>query len=118
MIVRGLGTKHHDASEYATVAIYLPGAKGTAIITRKVHIVDDLSAKALIGIDIIKPEGMVLDLRRNVIIVGLCQELKVPIATHTRKEAQVDITIFSQTRKVIAPHTDARVPVQARRQPL
>ena len=61
--VRGLGTNKHDASEFARISIYLPGTKGTVLITREVHIVDNLSANALIGIDIMKPEGMVLNLQ-------------------------------------------------------
>ena len=63
MTVRGLGTNQHDASEYACVSIYLPGSKGTALISREFHIVDHLSAKALIGIDVMKPEGILLDLQ-------------------------------------------------------
>ena len=64
MTVRGLGTNQHDASEFVRISIYLPGTKGTgtALITREVHVVDNLSTNTLIGIDIMKPEGMKLDL--------------------------------------------------------
>lgn len=119
MKVRGLGTNQHDASEYARIAIYLPGSegKGTALITREVHIVDNLSANILIGIDIMKPEGMVLDLGRDTMTIGSCQHLEVPISTRT-KDTPTELAIFNQTRKVIAPHTDMRVPVKARRKPL
>ena len=117
MRVRGLGTRQHDASEYTCISMYLPGSKGTAMITREVHIVDNLSANVLIGIDIMKPEGMVLDLPRDVLVVGSCEGLEVPISTCT-KPSRVDTAIFSKTRKVIAPHTDIKVLVQARRKPL
>lgn len=117
MKVRGLGTNQHDASEYARVAIYLPGGKGkgTALITREMHIVDNLSANILIGIDIMKPEGMVLDLARDIMTIGSCQDLEVPISTRTKQDTQTELAIFNQTRKVIAPHTDMRVPIKARR---
>ena len=118
MTVRGLGTNQHDASEYARISIYLPGSKGTALITREVHIVDNLSANALIGIDIMKPEGMMLDLQHDMMTVGSCDDLQVPISTRTKQSNQVDTAIFSITRKVVAPHTDMRIPVKARRKPL
>lgn len=118
MTVRDLDTNQHDASEYALVFIYLSENKGTTLITREIHIIDNLSAKTLIEIDIMKPKCMMLDLQRDVMMVGSCQHLEVPIVTHTKKGSQTDTTIFSKSRKVIAPHTDMRVSVQARRQPL
>ena len=42
----------------------------TAILKRKLYIVDDLLAKALIGIDIMKPEGIVVDLGNDVMRIG------------------------------------------------
>ena len=117
MTVRGLDTNQHDASEYARVAIYLPGSKGTALITREIHIVDNLSAKALIGIDIMKPECMTLDLQRDVMTIDSCQRLEVPIVIQI-KGTSTDIVIFNKTRRMIAPHTDMRVSIQARRKPL
>ena len=118
MTVRGLGTNQHDASEFARIAIYLPGSKGTALVTREVHIVDNLSANALIGIDIMKPEGMMLDLQHDMMTIGSCNNLQVPISTRTKQSSQVDTAIFSITRKVVAPHTDMRIPIKARRKPL
>ena len=115
MTVRGLGTNQHDASEFARISIYLPGTKGTALITREMHIVDNLSANALIGIDIMKPEGMMLDLQHDLMTVGSCNSLQVPISTRTKQSNQVDTAIFSITRKVVAPHTDMKIPVKARR---
>ena len=85
MTVRGLGTNQHDASEFVRISIYLPGTKGTALITREVHVVDNLSANALIGIDIMKPEGMVLDLQHDLITIASCNNLQVPISTQTKQ---------------------------------
>ena len=46
-----------------------------ALINRKIYIVDDLSTKALIGIDIMKPEGIIIDIDKDLIIIGLCDSL-------------------------------------------
>lgn len=118
MTVRGLSTNQHNASEFARISIYLPDTKGTTLITRKVHIVDNLSANILIKIDIIKPEGMILDFQYDLIIVDSCNNLQVPISTRTRQSNQVNTAIFSVSRKVVLPHTDIRIPIKARRKPL
>ena len=64
-----------------------------------------------------KPEGIVLNLPRDVLIVNFCEGLEIPIFTCT-KLLRIDIAIFSKTRKVIAPYTGIKVLVQARRKPL
>ena len=74
--VRGIGIKEHNACEYAIIPMYILGPNGkVALIRRKIHIVDELSAKALISIDIMKPKGIVLDTNKDLAIIGLCQSL-------------------------------------------
>lgn len=64
--------KSCDAGEFVRLRIYLPGKTGVALIERDFHIVDNLTIKALIGIDIIKPEGIVLDVARNLTTITSC----------------------------------------------
>ena len=62
--------------------MYLPSKNGTvASIEREFHVVDDLTAKALIGIDIMKPEGIVLDLENDAMKTGSCQNLDIPTSS-------------------------------------
>ena len=71
--VRGIGTKEHNTCEYAVIPIYIPSPNGkVALIRRKIYIVDELSAKALVGINIIKPEGIILDTNKDLAIIGSC----------------------------------------------
>ena len=69
--LRGIGKELHDSSEYVLQDIYLPGrtkdAPAIAHIIREIHIVDSLKAKALIGMDIISLEEMVINTRKNVV---------------------------------------------------
>ena len=115
--VRGLSIKQHDASEYVRFSMYLPESKDTALITREVHIVNDLSVNVLLGMDILKSEDIVLDLPRDVLIIGSCNSLEMSISTCI-KLTRIDTAIVSKTRKVIAPHIDMKVFVQTRRKPL
>ena len=111
MTVRGIGNRKHSASEYVKIKMYLPGKNGAiALIERELHIVDDLTAKALIGIDIMKPEGIVLDLKHDIMRIGACQNHEVPITVTTRG-SRTNATIYSKKRMNIPPHSNVAVPV-------
>ena len=52
--------------------LYLSNNKDTIFINREIYIMNNFNVKALIKIDIIKLENIVLNLQRNVIIVNFC----------------------------------------------
>jgi len=61
--IRGISEEKYKASEYIKVNLYLLGGEGnSALISRELHLVDNLLVRALIGVDIIKPEGFTIDL--------------------------------------------------------
>ena len=75
--VRGVGSSHHETSEFVTQHIYLPAIddQGNPILAcfyRELHIVDNLRAKMLIGNDIIGPEGIVIDIANKQARIGSC----------------------------------------------
>lgn len=111
--VRGLGTKEHDTSEYAIIPMYVPNADGSkvALIRREIHIVDDLSAKALIGIDIMKPEGIILDINKDLVTIGSCESLQVPIST-VAKGPRTDATVLNKARHTVPAHSFMTVPIE------
>ena len=111
MTVKGIGTKKHNASEYVKIRMYLPGKdNAVALIEREFHVVDDLTAKALIGIDIMKPEGIVIDLEKDIMKIGACQNLEVPIVV-TPRGSRTNATVYSSKRMTIPPHSNVAVPV-------
>ncbi len=111
MMVKGIGDRRHNASEYVILKMYLPGGNGAvALIERELHIVDDLTAKALIGIDIMKPEGMMIDLQRDIMRIGACRGLEVPIVVASRG-SRTTATIYSSKKLIIPPHSNMAVPV-------
>ena len=62
----------------------MSGKNGTALIKRELHVVDNLIAKALIDINIIKPKAITLDLERDIIRIDTCEGLEVPITIVNR----------------------------------
>ena len=111
--VRGLGTKEHNISKYAIIPIYVPNADGSkvALIRREIHIVDDLSAKALIGIDIIKPEGIILNANKDLVTIGSCDSLQVPMST-VAKGPHTDATVLNKARYSVPTHSFMTVPIK------
>ena len=67
IIVKGIGSKKYDASKYIKIQLYLPGKDGTALIEREFYIINNLIAKALIGINIMNPESIVINLDKDVV---------------------------------------------------
>ena len=45
---------------------------------------DNLSTNILVGIDVIKPKGIVLNLQRNVITISTYDILEIPILIRTK----------------------------------
>ena len=100
--VRGLGSKEYDACEYAIILMYIPSkdSRKVALIRREIYIVDDLSAKTLININIIKLERIILNTNKDLAIISSCQLLEVPISIIT-KGPRTNTVVVSKARYTI-----------------
>ena len=119
MTVKGIGESKHDASEYAKVRMFLKGEvdtgnPATAMIEREFHIVDDLAAKALIGIDILKPERVAIDLNDDSMKIGSCSNLKVPIKVKIRGR-RISASVYAKARTTIPAHSSFAVLISGAR---
>ena len=90
--VRGIGAQTHDCSKYTIITILILGMvdqkPAFASITHQLHIVDQLQAKVLIGLDILGPEQAIFNIDRQVLIWSRCKNLEArltvtPKATRT-----------------------------------
>ena len=114
--VRGIGTKWHDTSEYVLLDFYIPGQveAGAAVahFTHEVHLVDDLTAKILIGIDVIVPEAIVIDGGKQIATIGSCGlTTKLHV---TSRGNRIDKVVRALQQVIIPPHTHMAVPVKIR----
>ena len=66
-----------------------------ALIRREIHIVDNLFAKALIDIDIIKPEAIILDTNKDLAVIESCDLLQVSISI-VIKGLRIEIVVISK----------------------
>ena len=116
--VRGIDHRLHDSSEYTELDFYIPGKlpDGTSAIAhfrREIHIVDDLRANALLGVDIIGPEEAVLDFGLRVLTLRGCDGLQAPMDI-VPKGHRITRAVRSATLVTIPPHTCMTVPIKIR----
>ena len=64
-----------------------------------------------------KPKGIVIDLGINIMKIGACKDLLIPINI-TSKDARVNTTIFSRKGIVLSPFTNVPVPITGAKRPL
>lgn len=106
--VRGIGDRRHPCSEYVALKIYIAGKddKGIAVaqLQHAIHIVDDLRAKVLIGMDILGPEEVVMDIGRRKMRFPQCGQIVAPLTiTPKSTEGRVDRLVRSAKRIIVPP---------------
>lgn len=110
MRVRGIGQKLHNANQFAKVDFYFPTTNGcVAHFLREVHIVDGLEANALLGSDIIYPEGWVLDLPNEEAV--LTRNLGLRIKLQVVRQDKIRRTVFTKDKVTIPAQHRATVEI-------
>jgi len=65
-----LGLNNYNINKFVIISIYIPGKdRKIALITKELYIVDELSTKILIGIDIIKLKKIIINTGRDLVII-------------------------------------------------
>ena len=110
--VRELGIKEHDVCEYVIILIYIFSCNDEKIvlIRREIHIVDDLSVKALIEIDIMKSETIILDIVKDMTIIE-SYNIQV-LMSMIVKGFRTDTVIIFKVRYVVSTHSFLTVLIQ------
>ena len=90
---RGIGAAKHVTDEYCLIDLCIPNtAKGRALaahIRKQVHIVDSLKAKMLMGIDILGPERMSIDVEKQKLIIRSYNNLTADIKVKAKDNVEV-----------------------------
>lgn len=81
--VRGIGSRTHECQNYVRLSLYLPGSLNGKVVVahleRDVHLVDNLRANLLIGMDIIGPERISMDIPSRKAIIGGCRNMLIDL---------------------------------------
>ncbi len=71
IIIRGIRDKKYNTSKFTKLPIFFKSLEGIiTLINQEFYIVDNLSVKVLITIDILKPKRIVINFRDNLIKIG------------------------------------------------
>ena len=80
--IRGIGTTQHTTDEYAIIPFMFEGTQKEELVLAKfwqeVYLIDNPNVILLIGIDIMGPELVVVDIGQKKVILGSCN-VEVPI---------------------------------------
>ena len=105
MIIKDIIVNIHNVNEYIRLQMYLSDKNNIIKIKQEFYIVDNLAAKALIDIDIIKSKDMILDIKKDVIIIDLCKNIQI-LFIFINHRPLTRITIFNnnKTKTIISSH--------------
>ena len=109
--VSGIGQTKHSAREYAMMDFYLPGKDGrVANFRREVHLVDNLKANLLVGVDIMVPEGIAIDPSKGIATIRSCDGIEIDISVRTRSK-EVRKPVFTKEQTHVPAHTRKAIPI-------
>lgn len=96
-------------------AAQLNGSNVTCQLSQEAHVVDDLTAGLLIGIDNLAPNDIVLDFGRRLAIIGACQIAEVPLQIQSKPHHRELQPVYAASAVIIPPHSNANIPLRLRR---
>lgn len=83
-----------------------------ARIQVEAHLVDDLKAGLLIGIDVMGREGFKLDFSTRVVKIGSFMGMAFLIAIYAKPHHRDERAVYTRSAFIIPAHTHARIPVR------
>ncbi|TAQ86585.1 hypothetical protein B7494_g5085 [Chlorociboria aeruginascens] len=110
IMVRGISDLKHPTSEYVILTFYIHGHNAYASITREIHLVDNLQAKMLIGVDILGPEEIDISISKQSATIGACEGMEIPIQIVQRGK-RVRRSVLAQQALTLPSHSRVTIPV-------
>lgn len=111
MKVRGLGKTLFDASKFVELEFYLPITNGLMThFHREIHILDNLNALILLGMDTVTPEEWQLDFESHKLTLPYRSSITVSVITRSRPKVK-NIPVFTQEKTFIPPNNRMIIPV-------
>ena len=114
--VKGIGLVIHQSDKYALLDMYLSGDSAIAHIRQEFHLIENLKANALIGIDILGSKGINILLIEKVATIYNCCNIRIPIAIKLKGTRQIEKGVFSSKLIMIPSSTRAIVEIHRRKQ--
>ncbi|KAJ5961557.1 hypothetical protein N7501_006498 [Penicillium viridicatum] len=108
--VAGIGSKHVSPA-YVDLPIFFYGDHNIAKVTVEAHLVDELAAQLLLGMDVMGHEGFRMDLEAKTVRIASCMGFTFSVDVHTKPHHQERRTVRAATTAVIPPRTYMKVDI-------
>jgi hypothetical protein len=112
--IKGIATDAHVSNLYSVVTIFVPGQQhGKSVLMElelEVHLVQGLKCHRLIGVDMLKPYGMSLDLDSSVLTIPSC-DVSAQIRTKSLNQLIQRRKVKVSQRTIVLPYSRRVVPV-------
>ncbi|KAJ5962734.1 hypothetical protein N7501_007675 [Penicillium viridicatum] len=112
--VAGIGSRHLS-STFVRFDAFFRGVDNTACIQIEAHLVENLKAKLLIGMDIMGYEGFRLDFDSKTIKIPSCMGIEIPIAIHAKPHHAAQRAVYAAESTILPPRSIVRVPARVDR---
>ena len=114
--LRGIGSNRHSTDEYVNITFFMkaitPESKWVYLkFIKEFHVVDNLKANMLVGMDILGSKKAVIDISANRIIFGSCQKAAVEAHATARDNLRVRRAVRVEKSQIIPPKSIANVPI-------
>lgn len=118
--VRDIDTTWHDISKYVMLNFFVFELINIDVSTkahfrREIHLVNDLTAKILIDVNIIVSKEMIIDVDKQTVAIDNC-EVIAKLHVTSRDDSRVDRAIRVLKQLVISSHTHMIISVKIREQ--
>ena len=113
--VRGIRQQIHQCSKHVVITLFIPGKvngkPALASITHQLHIVDNLQANILIGMDILGPEQAIVNVGRRILTLLLCENLQASLTILPKRARTAGRVVLASKLTTILPNSVAAVPI-------
>ncbi|KAJ5675356.1 hypothetical protein N7462_008253 [Penicillium macrosclerotiorum] len=115
--VSGIGSQH-VSNAYIQIDLYFAGNRPStaeqaiAKVPIEAHLVDNLKAQLLIGIDVLGPEGFAIDFASRFVCIDSCDGISFPIGIYAKPDHHSrPRPVYASEKTVIQPGQAVRLPV-------
>ncbi|OJD26578.1 hypothetical protein ACJ73_02034 [Blastomyces percursus] len=90
------------------------GRPAIAQIRVEAHLVNALKANILPGMNVMAPEGIIIDPAKRIATISSCQGIQIPICVTAKEHRIRRQPVYAGKRCVIPPSQTARIPIQVK----
>src|SRR5450755_2823420 len=116
--VKGIGRDKYISDKYVLLDFYIPNIANDRIklvkITAEIHLVFNLKAKMLIGVNIIKTENMDINFDSRTLTIAGENEWVTNIQVHAKDIYRIRRTVTALESTIIPPQSTVPVPINLR----